>query len=147
MTGNMTNLHLLARIGGERVALPAASIESVIEVEALTPVPRVGCHVAGLAPLRSRVLTIIDAARSIGIDAPVDPNRPAVVVAVDGHCYGLLIDAVEDVASCTAVPRPLGKGHAAGWARVARGTIEHDGHALLLVDPAAIVAGPPAPAA
>lgn len=141
-------LHLIARIGTERVAIEAAIVESVVEVDLLTPVPRAGNHIAGLAALRSRVLTIIDSHAALGV-SPVgtDELHPAVVVSVDGHSYGLLVDEVEDVASIPDGGRGRARGLSAGWSRVATAVIEHHGAALLVLDAAALVAGPPALAA
>ena len=43
----MNELLLVVTIAGERVALPAASVESVVELDTLIPVPRAAPHVAG----------------------------------------------------------------------------------------------------
>ena len=56
----MNELLLIVSIAGSRVALPAVAVESVVELEALIPVPRAPEHLAGLSALRSRVLTVID---------------------------------------------------------------------------------------
>ena len=66
----MSELLLVVVIAGERVALPAAAVESVVELDTLIPVPRAAPHVAGLSALRSRVLTVIDCMRSLelGVD-------------------------------------------------------------------------------
>ena len=61
----MNELLLIVTIAGERVALPAAAVESVVELDTLIPVPRAAPHVAGLSALRSRVLTVIDCRRSL----------------------------------------------------------------------------------
>lgn len=144
----MDILYLVAKIAGQRVALCAGDVESVVEIEAITPVPLVPAHIAGLAALRSRVLTIIDslAALDLGVTAR---DRPAqsVVVTVDGHLYGLLVEEVEDVVTHSGGVQPVRIALAPGWARVARGTIEIGGDILLLLDPAALVAPPAAMAA
>lgn len=139
----MDELKLIARIAGQDVALPTGAIESVVEIDAITPVPLAAAHVAGLAALRSRVLTLIDtyAALELG-QAPRDGVRQAVVVTIDNHLYGLLVDDVVDVAAITGEPGPLHAGLQRGWAEAALGLVEHEGHALLLLDPARIVAGP-----
>ena len=63
----MNELLLVVTIAGERVALPASSVESVVELDTLIPVPRAAPHVAGLSALRSRVLTVIDCMRSLDL--------------------------------------------------------------------------------
>lgn len=56
----MSELLVVAIIANERVAFRAADIQSVIELDAITPVPYVPDFVAGIAALRSRPLTVID---------------------------------------------------------------------------------------
>lgn len=138
-------LYLLATIAGERVAFDAAAVDSVVEAEAVTPVPRVATHVAGLSALRSRVLTIIDCLAALGLPARPDERAgELIVVTVDGHLYGLAVDRVDDAVPL-APPSPVaGAALAPGWARAARGLVEHDGQVLLVIDPAALVAGPAA---
>ncbi len=144
----MEDLKLIARIAGQDVALSTELIESVVEIDAITPVPLAGIHIAGLAALRSRVLTIIDsyAALELGVSSR-DGVVQAIVVTIDNHLYGLLVDEVIDVAAITDDPQPLHAGLSRGWSHAAIGVVEHQGRALLLLDPAQIVAGSQALAA
>jgi purine-binding chemotaxis protein CheW len=139
----MEDLKLIARIAGQEVAISADAVESVVEIDAITPVPRAATHIAGLAALRSRVLTIIDtyAALELG-QSPRDGVIQAIVVTIDNHLYGLLVDEVVDVAAIIGDPQTLHAGLSPGWAHAALGLVEHQDRALLLLDPARIVAGP-----
>ena len=145
----MNELLLVVTIAGERVALPASAVESVVELDTLIPVPRAAPHVAGLSALRSRVLTVIDCKRSLelGTSDCSDGIREAAVVDFDGHHYALIVDLVEDVveAASDAVPvrAPMGEG----WERVSQGMVETETGPLLLVDVAALIAGAEAKAA
>ncbi|HET8612437.1 MAG TPA: chemotaxis protein CheW [Sphingomonas sp.] len=144
----MDELKLIARIAGQRVTLPADAVESVVEIEAITPVPLAAPHIAGLAALRSRVLTIIDSYAALDLGtAPREGVLQAVVVTIDNHLYGLLVDEVEDVVEIAGDPMPLQAGLGAGWTGAALGLVEHDGRALLLLDPGRLVAGMQAMAA
>jgi purine-binding chemotaxis protein CheW len=144
-------LYLIVTLAGERVALLADDVDSVVEIERITPVPRAPRHIAGLAALRSRVLTIIDSATVLDLtpSAPAGDGaaRQTVVVTVDGHLYGIQVSAVEDVVELTTPIQPIRGTLAAGWARVALGLIELEGNSLLLLDPGALIAPPPALAA
>jgi len=144
----MTDLLLIVNLAGQRVAIPTADVESVVELEGLTPVPRSADHVAGLSALRSRVLTVIDcfASLELGRAGPDDPKE-AIVVAVDGHPYALIVESVEDVVETNGEVRPLRTSLAPGWRRVAKGMVEAEGDLLLLVDTQALIAGPAAQAA
>jgi purine-binding chemotaxis protein CheW len=139
----MTELLLIVHIAGERVAIASEDVESVVELEGLTPVPRAARHVAGLSALRSRVLTVIDCFASLDLgQAPAKNPQEAIVVQADGHPYALIVDSVEDVVETDGEVKPVRTSLGGGWRRVARGMVEADGDLLLLVDTNALLAGP-----
>jgi purine-binding chemotaxis protein CheW len=139
----MSALLLVVTIAGERVALPSDAVESVVELETITPVPRAASHVAGLSALRSRVLTVIDCMRSLelGNTDNSDGIIEGAVVELDGHHYALIVDSVEDVLEALGDPVPVRAAMGRGWERVAIGMVETEIGPLLLVDVAALVAG------
>ena len=139
----MNELLLVVIIAGERVALPAAAVESVVELDTLIPVPRAAPHVAGLSALRSRVLTVIDCMRSLelGDTDCSDGIREAAVVELDGHHYALIVDLVEDVVEALSDPAPVRAAMGTGWERVSQGMVETDDGPLLLIDVGALIAG------
>ena len=145
----MQQLLLIVTIGGERVALPAASVESVVELDALIPVPRAAPHIAGLSALRSRVLTVIDCRRALELGAADCSKgiREAAVVELDGHHYALIVDLVEDVVEASSEPTVIRAAMGAGWERVSAGMVETEAGPLLLVNIAALIAGAEAKAA
>ncbi|SFR97134.1 chemotaxis protein CheW [Sphingomonas jatrophae] len=135
-------LHLIVAIDGQRIALPAAAVESVIELDALTPVPRGPAHLLGLMALRSRVLTVIDSRAAIGLPpAPPSERREAVVVEVEGAAYALTVDALDDVAEADGPPEPVRGTLAAAWAGVADAVVPVGGALALRINPAALIAG------
>jgi purine-binding chemotaxis protein CheW len=138
----MNGLLLIVRLGGERIALPAGEVESVVEIESITAVPRTAPHVAGLTALRSRVLTVIDPLVTVDPSRRQEGAREAVVVVRDGHPYALLVEGVEDVVDASGDSAPIAAQFAAGWARVALGAVEAEGDLLLLADVSALIAGP-----
>jgi purine-binding chemotaxis protein CheW len=145
----VNELLLIVTIAGERVALPAAAVESVVELDTLIPVPRAAPHVAGLSALRSRVLTVIDCMQSLqmGVTDCSDGTREAAVVEFDGHHYALIVDLVEDVVEALSDPAPVRATMGEGWERVAKGMVDTENGPLLLVDVAALIAGAEAKAA
>lgn len=134
----MNMLVLIATIAGQRVALDAAKIQSVVDLWQVVPVPLVPEHVVGLAAVRSRVLTVIDAAAAIGLRATATGNR-AIVIEADGHSYALRVDAIDDVASVVGEVAPFDAGLGVAWAAVALGTVDTDFGFALLVDPASLI--------
>lgn len=142
----MNELLVVATIARERFAFRAADIHSVIELDAITPVPQVPDFVAGIAALRSRPLTVIDAARSLEIPEVACHSGPgtrsAVVVERDRDLYALLVDQIEDVVAARSEISPPSARLDAGWQRAALGMVETADSAVLLVDPAVLIAGP-----
>ena len=144
----MNGLLLLVRLGGQRVAVRAELVESVAEIEAVTPVPRAAPHVAGLAALRSRVLTVIDCQALLGSAPHTQPApRDVIIVVADGHGYALLVDGVDDVVAPEGEIVPVGAKLSPEWARIALGMVEAEKDLLLVVDPLALIAGREAAAA
>ena len=139
----MSNLLLIVTIAGERVALPAGAVESVVELDTLIQVPRAAPHVAGLSALRSRVLTVVDCRRSLelGETECVNGIREAAVVELDGHNYALIVDSVEDVVEALSDPQPVRAAMGPGWERVSEGMVETEEGPMLLIDVAALVSG------
>mgnify|MGYP001120586256 CR=1 FL=1 len=144
----MNELLLIVTVAGSRVALPAAAVESVVELDTLIPVPRAPAHVAGLSALRSRVLTVIDCMPSLELGSSDYSKsiREAAVVEVDGHHYALIVDVVEDVVEALSDPSAVRAAMGAGWERVSRGMVETEEGPLLLVDIEKLIAGPAAEA-
>lgn len=139
----MSDLYLLVTIGDRRGAIPGAQVQSVVEIDQVVPVPQAAAHVAGLAALRSRALTVIDARAAIGLDpAAFATEGRAAVVEVEGHTYALLVDAVEDVAQGQTAAAVAGATLGAEWDRVSQGYLETAAGPAVLVDIARLVAGP-----
>jgi len=144
----MSELLLIVTLAGERIMIPATDVESVVELDSLIPVPRAAPHVAGLAALRSRVLTVIDCFASLELSSEdAMRSKQAIIVEADGHPYALVVDSVEDVVEVSTEIRPVRTSLSGGWRRVARGMIEVGDGMFLLVDTQALLAGPMAQAA
>jgi len=137
-------LLLIVTLAGEKIALRADDVQSVIELEVLTPVPCAPSHVAGLSSLRSRVLTVIDCQSSLGLGraASTKAGAPAAVVVHDGHAYALLLDSVVDVTEARSDPAPVRTRPDGDWAKMSHGVVETGEGPLLLLDVAALIAGP-----
>ncbi|HVI98562.1 MAG TPA: chemotaxis protein CheW [Sphingomonas sp.] len=137
----MTELFLIAEIGGRAVAIAADQVESVVDIGVVTPVPRADPRVKGLAALRSRVVTVINSCVALGLPCPGDAARRAVITPIDGHPYAMLVEGVEDVAAYEVQPLTSGVALSAGWKSVATSVIEHRGEPALVVDLRALVPG------
>ncbi|MFC3100082.1 chemotaxis protein CheW [Altererythrobacter lauratis] len=135
----MTQLCLVAAVAGRRVAFRTAQIHSVIDMDAVTPVPGTPPCVAGLSALRSRPLTVIDCAVALGqAETPIPPVK-ALVVDQNGFLYALSVEEVEDVVWIESEAEPLPAGRHGGWEQAALGMVNVGGEMLLLADPTAVL--------
>lgn len=139
----MNQLLLMCLIAGRRAAIPTNRVLSVIEVEAVTPIPATPEFIVGLTALRSQALTVIDCRVSLGFPASerVAGNRAA-VIEHEGHRYALLVDEAFDVAEALSEPVPVPGGFGEGWRNAATGMIETESGPALLVDVEQLILGP-----
>lgn len=135
----MNGLHLVARIAGRAVAFAADEVESVVDLGPLTPTPLAVAGVAGIAALRSRVVTVVDPRIVLGLPADSRPGSRAVVGSVEGHLYAILVDALEDVAEYDAVPLPPGVSLERGWQGIGSALIDRAGEPVLVVSLARLI--------
>ena len=139
----MNDLLVMAQIAGRRCAFNAHDVKSVIETGTITPVPRTPDFIAGITAMRSQALTVIDCRRALGFDpASWERDDRAIVVAVAGHSYALMVDSIEDITSGVADPGSVPGGFGPEWTRVATGMIETRTGPALLLDLASLIAGP-----
>ena len=141
----MSDLFLHATIAGQAVAIPTADVDSVIALDIIVPVPGSPLEVRGIAALRSRVVTVIDPVVLLGA-APAQSDR-AVVVAIDGHLYALIVDALEDVAPGIEEPIAVSAAAHPAWRTALRGSVLHDGRPVAVIDVRALIPQPHAAAA
>ena len=139
----MTQLLLMCLIAGRRAAIPTDRVLSVIEIEAVTPIPATPDFIVGLTALRSQALTVIDCRVSLGFPPSerVIGSRAA-VIEHEGHRYALLVDEAFDVTQSQSDPVPVPGGFGDGWRDAARGMIETESGPALLVDVEQLVLGP-----
>jgi purine-binding chemotaxis protein CheW len=141
----MGELVLVARVAGRIVALPAADVASVSELEKTTPVPCAPEWIEGIGAQRSRALTVVNCHRAIGLPgeatAESEESR-CIVVKLDEHLYALRADRILDVtiAQSDLAPVPVGLGPE--WRSVATGVIETAFGPAVILDLPAVIAGP-----
>lgn len=136
-------LLVVARIAGRACAFSALDVKSVIEIGTVTPIPRSPAWIAGITALRSQALTVIDCRRGLGLqEAEWPTDHRAIVVAQGGHSYALLVDAIEDITTAASDVGQVPGGFGPEWSRIAGGMVETMAGPALLVDLAALLAGP-----
>ena len=139
----MTSLMLLCTIAGRQAAIPAHAIRSVIEIDAVEPIPGTPPWIVGLTALRSQALTVIDCTMALGLEPGETPaQQRAAVVDIEGHLYALLVDAAYDVGEARSEPIEVPGGFCPGWQAAARGMVETDGGPTLLIEVEKLVTAP-----
>jgi len=133
---------LLVSIAGERAAFASEIIRSVVELDGITPVARAPEHIAGLAALRSRAMTVVDCRRALELVEADEPMALAVVVELDDFLYALVVDAVEEVVPFDTEPSEIRADLLPGWARAATGMVETSVGPALVLDPTKLIEGP-----
>ncbi len=137
-------LHLVAHVGACGVLIDAGRVDSVVDVDTLVPAPGAAPGVVGLAAMRSRVATVIDPRRVLGLPAGggTGAGCRAVVTAVDGHLYAIAVDTLEDVAPFALSAPPPGLGSLDPFVC---GVAEGEGETLLALDLDRLIAAIDAP--
>lgn len=144
----MSQLYLFATLAGTRIAVRSQEVEAVVKLTDISPVPGMGAHIAGLSALRSRVLTIVDAAALIdGRATPAERRGLAIICNVAGHSYGMMVDAIADICSVEEGELPVRGRIDAAWAPYADGIVECLGEPHLLVTLARFIEGASVPQA
>ncbi|MDP5104216.1 MAG: chemotaxis protein CheW [Erythrobacter sp.] len=139
----MGQLLVIAQIAGRRCALSALDVKSVIDLGAVTPIPRAPDYIAGITALRSQALTVIDCRLALGLATKAWPtDHRAAVVAHGGHAYALMVDGIEDITTAAGEPGQVPGGFGPEWSRVAAGMVETMIGPALLIDLPALLAGP-----
>jgi purine-binding chemotaxis protein CheW len=138
----MTALFLVASIAGCRVAFRTVDIQSVIDLDKVTPAPSTPAFVAGLTALRSRPMTVIDCAVSLELADQARSPLKALVVEQAGYLYALSVDDIEDVVWLDDEVEPTPANLHKGWERAALGMVKVGEEMLVLADIGTLIDGP-----
>jgi purine-binding chemotaxis protein CheW len=144
----MNALYLIAHIDGACIGIASGTIESIVHVQDVVPVPMCDPSIAGLFALRSRVLTLIDTQYLVtGTAKKPEKGALAVVVDIAGHQYGLVVDKVEDVVSILPEQMESKIKPGSNWTRIVSQTASVDGRLVMILDTGSLVNGQEALAA
>jgi purine-binding chemotaxis protein CheW len=85
---------------GQLFGLPIEYVQDVFTLANITPVPLAGPEIAGVLNLRGRVVTVIDLANRLQLEAPRDATAPMVIGIERGaESLGILVDRAGEVLS------------------------------------------------
>ncbi len=133
---------LITTIAGERAAIRAAAVNTVTQLDQITPVPRAPTHLSGVSTLRSRALFVIDCTAAVERRLARHPLEGfGVVVMKDGHAYALAVDEVLHLTEIDEGPAPANIDLSGAWQELCEGQVVTAEGAMMLVDPMRMIEG------
>jgi hypothetical protein len=91
---------------GQLFGLPIKYVQDVFALGNITRVPLAGPKIAGVLNLRGRIVTVIDLANRLQLDAPRDTTAAMVIGIERGtESFGILVDRVGEVLSLAGSTR------------------------------------------
>jgi purine-binding chemotaxis protein CheW len=85
---------------GQLFGLPIECVQDVFTLGKITPVPLAGDEVAGVFNLRGRIVTVIDLASRLALDAATSAGADMVIGIERGsESFGILVDRIGEVLS------------------------------------------------
>jgi purine-binding chemotaxis protein CheW len=85
---------------GQLFGLPIEHVQDVFPLADVTRVPLAGREIAGVLNLRGRIVTVIDLAHRLELDAPRDTSAQMVIgIERRAESFGILVDRLGEVLS------------------------------------------------
>ncbi len=85
-------------IGPEEFGVDITKVQEINRMVDITKVPQAPAYVEGVINLRGKVIPIIDLRKRLGVaHQDNDKNTRIVVVDIDSHVMGLIVDSVSEV--------------------------------------------------
>jgi purine-binding chemotaxis protein CheW len=94
--------YLTFRLAEEEYGLEILKVQEIIQMQAVTKVPRTPDYVRGVINLRGRVIPVIDLRKKFGLAAVTDTEKTCIIVVQIAHgdgkvTMGIIIDEVKEV--------------------------------------------------
>jgi purine-binding chemotaxis protein CheW len=100
--------YIVSRLGYERHAFNIRDIDEIIKMEHITEVPNSRPYIKGVINLRGKIVPVVSMCRRFGIpETPIGKLTRIVVVQYQQEGTGIIVDAVEKVASFNHIQPPL----------------------------------------
>lgn len=106
--GAQPGKYLTFTLGEESYGIPVLKVREIIRLCPITPVANMPEHIKGVINLRGKVIPLVDLRAKFRLPVAVDNDRTCIVVtqiaapAGGMRLYGVIVDAVEEVATFTA---------------------------------------------
>ena len=85
-------------VGGEIFGLPVERVQTIFQMEAVTPVPLGPREILGLVNLRGKIVTAVSLRRRLQMPESVS-GKPGLAIGIEhrGESFALIVDEVGDV--------------------------------------------------
>ncbi len=99
--------YLTFRLGDEEYGLEILKVQEIIQMQAVTRVPRTPDYVRGVINLRGKVIPVVDLRSKFGLERLVDTEKTCIIVVQIAHenntvVMGVIIDEVKEVLDIAA---------------------------------------------
>lgn len=85
-------------LGSEEYAVAISQVREIIRYQGATKIPNVAEYVQGIINLRGKIITVVDLARKLALDAqPNAAERRALLLETAGKDLAVLVDEVSEV--------------------------------------------------
>ena len=94
--------YLTFKLAEEEYGLEILKVQEIIQMQAVTRVPRTPDYVRGVINLRGKVIPVIDLRKKFGLDTVKDTEKTCIIVVQISHgegkvTMGIIIDEVKEV--------------------------------------------------
>lgn len=90
-------------VADRRFGLPVEHVVQIIEMVAITPLPKAPAIVAGVVNFRGRVIPVVDVRKRLNLPPQAYSLRTPIVISdIRDHVTGLIVDRVSGVVSVAA---------------------------------------------
>ncbi len=87
------------RLDAEKYGINVMSVQEVLRMTEIAPVPGAPDYVLGIINLRGNVVTVIDTRKRFGLsDKEADEQTRIVIIEAENQVVGILVDSVAEVA-------------------------------------------------
>jgi purine-binding chemotaxis protein CheW len=92
---------LAFRLGSEEYGIPILLTQEIRNFEALTRIANAPEYLKGVMNLRGVIVPVIDMRLRFATgEATFDASTVVIVLNIDGHVIGMIVDSVSDVVTC-----------------------------------------------
>jgi purine-binding chemotaxis protein CheW len=89
---------LIFSVAGQRFGLPVEHVVQIVEMVAITPLPKAPDIVAGVINFHGRVIPVVDVRKRLNLPSqPYTLRTPIVISRIGEHVTGLVVDGVSGV--------------------------------------------------